>query len=71
MRYPLLVARLKACRETGLTMVSAVRISARRDGFRRAGMSHPKAATDHPPTTFTEDQLELLLGEPNLVVEFI
>lgn len=50
----------------------AVRIAAKRDGFRRAGMAHSKAPAEHPIETFREpEQLEQLLGEPNLVVELI
>lgn len=46
-----------------------VRITARRDGFRRAGIAHPVTATDYPVKAFSKAQLELLKAEPNLVVE--
>jgi len=48
-----------------------IRISAKIDGFRRAGMAHSKTATDHPDGTFSKEQLKLLQAEPNLVVEIL
>jgi len=49
----------------------AVRIISAVDGFRRAEMAHRKEATDHPEGTFTEEQLEALEAEPNLIVQAI
>ena len=46
----------------------AVRIVARRDGFRRMGMAHSASAVDHPAGTFSAKQIEALLEEPELVV---
>lgn len=72
LRYPLTAAALSAWaeRQTGETMPEiVVRISAKREGFRRAGMAHSKAATEHPLSRFTPDQVEELLAEPNLMVE--
>ncbi|MBP0439439.1 HI1506-related protein [Tianweitania sediminis] len=48
-----------------------VRIQARIAGFRRAGMAHGLAPAEYPGATFTPDQLEALLVEPNLVVELV
>jgi hypothetical protein len=48
-----------------------IRITAQRDGFRRAGMAHPAAPTDHPDAAFTAAQLAALQAEPLLVVELI
>ena len=48
-----------------------VRIAAKRDGFRRAGIAHPKAATLHPIERFTPDQLDALRNEPMLLVDFV
>lgn len=52
-------------------MSKTIRISARRDGFRRAGMSHAKGPVDHPAGTFTPAQLAALKTEPQLHVEEI
>lgn len=49
---------------------TVMRITSKVEGFRRAGMAHPKATVDHPIGTFDADQTEQLLGEPNLKVEF-
>ena len=46
----------------------AVRIISAVDGFRRAGVAHGKAPTDHPADAFNEEQLEALEAEPNLTV---
>lgn len=43
-------------------------ITAKVDGFRRAGMAHPARATEHPDGTFTPKQLAQLRAEPMLVV---
>ncbi|MEX2480201.1 MAG: HI1506-related protein [Gammaproteobacteria bacterium] len=48
-----------------------VRIAAKRDGFRRAGMRHSKAAVEHPIDRFTCQQIAALLAEPNLTVELL
>lgn len=48
-----------------------VRISSRWDGFRRCGIAHPKAATDHDAVRFDPEQMERLLGEPVLTVELV
>ena len=45
-----------------------IRISAQRDGFRRAGVRHPKKPTDYPVDHFSEDQLRQFLAEPMLSV---
>lgn len=66
-RYPLLFAKADAWD----VLPTAVRISARADGFRRAGMAHRATAVDHPVEGFSQAQLEQLLGEPNLTVEFV
>jgi len=43
-----------------------LRITSKVEGFRRAGMSHPKAATDHPIERFAPEEMRALLAEPNL-----
>ncbi|WP_157669910.1 Mu-like prophage major head subunit gpT family protein [Chitinibacter sp. GC72] len=52
----------------GLTMI---RITAKVNGFRRAGLAHQASPTEHPNDTFTEAQLAQLLAEPMLVVEVL
>ena len=49
--------------------LKGLRISARRDGYRRAGIAHTRAPVDHPPGTFTAAQLAALKADPNLTVE--
>lgn len=46
----------------------ALRIRARREGFRRAGMAHSAAPVLHPAGTFTPDQVAALLAEAMLDV---
>jgi hypothetical protein len=48
-----------------------IRIKSKRDGFRRCGVAHPKAPTDHPASRFAPDQMERLLAEPMLTVELV
>ncbi|KJV26911.1 hypothetical protein VI06_16225 [Aquitalea magnusonii] len=48
-----------------------IRITARDDGFRRAGMAHSATPTEHPDETFTPEQLQELKAEPLLVVEVL
>lgn len=43
-------------------------IKALRDGFRRAGIAHTKAGTFYPDDRFTEEQLDVLRTEPQLIV---
>lgn len=45
-----------------------LRIAARTESFRRCGVDHTAAATDHAPGTFSPEQVEQLKAEPNLVV---
>ncbi|WP_455270310.1 hypothetical protein [Rhizobium herbae] len=49
-----------------------IRITAKTAGFRRGGMSHPATPTEHRFVDFPVDldQLEAILGEAELVVEF-
>lgn len=48
-----------------------IRISAKKDGFRRGGIAHPAQPVDYPDDRFTPKELEVLKGEPLLVVEEI
>lgn len=51
---------------------SGLRITAKVDGFRRAGIAHSKSSVDHPVETFNSpEQLEALFAEPKLKVELI
>lgn len=49
---------------------TGLRITSRREGFRRAGLAHPTTATEHALSDFSPAQLAQLLGEPELEVEF-
>jgi hypothetical protein len=50
-------------------MAKILRITSRTHGFRRCGVAHPSKAVDHPLGKFTEQQIELLKAEPELVVQ--
>lgn len=54
----------------GHSNIKAIRITANSDGLRRAGQHHA-GTVDHPTDTFTGEQMEQLLAEPLLIVEFI
>ena len=46
-----------------------IRITAKLDGFRRAGMAHTKEPAEYPDNKFTKEQLAALKAEPMLIVE--
>jgi hypothetical protein len=50
-------------------MAKFLRITAKRNGFRRAGIAHSDAPTDHPVSHFKPAQIEQLKDEPMLVVQ--
>lgn len=52
-------------------MAKILRITSKRDGFRRGGMAHPATATDHAIDAFTKEQLAQIKAEPMLTVEEI
>lgn len=51
-----------------MAKVPVIRITSKRDGFRRCGIEHPATAVDHPVDQFTKEQLKALKAEPMLVV---
>lgn len=71
--FPRMSAELDAWKaEHGDELPVGLRIRSRIDGFRRAGIAHPKAPVEHQLGAFKgPDQLEALFAEPNLVVELI
>lgn len=46
-----------------------IRISSKREGFRRCGIAHSKEPTEYPDDRFTPAELKALKAEPMLVVE--
>ncbi|WP_034627150.1 HI1506-related protein [Desulfocurvibacter africanus] len=50
--------------------VEAVRVVAKRDGFRRAGRAWSASGTVVKRSELTEKQIDALCAEPNLVVQF-
>lgn len=48
-----------------------VRIKAPRDGYRRAGVAHTKAAKEHAHDAFDRDQLEQLWGDENIAISYV
>jgi len=45
-----------------------VKITSKRDGFRRCGIAHPKKPTEYKDNRFSEDELAILKAEPMLAV---
>lgn len=52
-------------------MTKVLRITAKVDGHRRAGIAHPDTAVDHPAGAFDEQQIAALNADPMLVVHEI
>jgi len=48
-----------------------IRITAKKDGFRRCGLAHGKEPVEYPNDHFTAAQLKQLKAEPMLVVEVV
>lgn len=48
-----------------------IRITSKREGFRRCGVAHPKTPTEYPGGTFTREEIEILKADPMLQVELI
>ena len=42
-----------------------------KEGYRRAGVAHPKSAVDHAHDAFTPAQLEALAADPKLDVRVV
>lgn len=49
--------------------MAVLRITARRAGFRRAGVAHPATPVEHPAERFTAGEIARLEAEPMLIVE--
>lgn len=45
-------------------------ITSKRDGFRRCGIAHPGQPTFYPDDFFTDEQLEALEKEPQLILAY-
>ncbi|MBN9236077.1 MULTISPECIES: hypothetical protein [Phyllobacteriaceae] len=72
LRFPLLAAALAAWRAAHDAPPSCLRVVSRIDGFRRAGMAHSAVAVLHDLSAFRlPEQVEALLAEPMLTVEFV
>jgi len=50
-------------------MSKIIRITAKKDGFRRGGLAHPARAVEYPAEKFSAGELEALRTEPMLVVQ--
>jgi hypothetical protein len=48
-----------------------IRITAKKNGFRRCGIEHSGTTVEHADGKFSEAEIETLMNEPNLVVEII
>jgi hypothetical protein len=47
----------------------AIRITSKKNGFRRCGIAHPDQPTLYPDDAFTPGQLQALKAEPMLIVD--
>lgn len=70
--YPNFAAAIDAWQASGAEgQPAAIRITAKEDGFRRAGIAH-SGTVDHPIDAFgSPELLEQLFSEPRLKVELI
>ena len=48
-----------------------IEITCSTEGFRRAGIKHPKGTTSYQEGTFSDEQLEMMAAEPKLIVSVI
>ena len=48
-----------------------IRITAKKNGFRRCGVAHSDNPTDYPDDHFSEEELALLKAEQMLLVEVV
>lgn len=48
-----------------------IKITSKRDGFRRCGIPHPKGPTEYHDERFSKKELKILKDEPMLSVEHI
>ena len=70
--YPNFSAAIDAWMEKGGGEPAGLRVIAKRDGFRRAGVAHTKAPAEHPFEAFPSPELlEALFSEPMLKVELV
>lgn len=52
-----------------MAKLKVLRITAKRDGRRRAGIDHPASPVDHPLDAFSKAQIEQLMADDQLVVQ--
>ncbi len=48
-----------------------IRITSKKEGFRRCGVAHPSTVTEHADDAFTSAQLKQLQAEPMLLIEIV
>lgn len=48
---------------------AVLKITSKKDGFRRAGVSHPAREVEYPADKFSAEQIAQLEAEPMLIVE--
>ena len=48
-----------------------IRITSKKEGFRRCGVAHSKGPVEYPNGRFTTEELAILKAEPMLLVEEI
>lgn len=70
--FPLSYALLSSFTETrSMEHPPLVRVTSKRDGFRRGGIAHSSKPVDYRPGVLSPEQLEAILAEPLLTVEVV
>lgn len=70
--FPLSYSLLSSFTETrSLENPPLVRVTSKRDGFRRGGIAHSSKPVDYRPGELSPEQLEAILAEPLLTVEVV
>lgn len=65
---PHLTEALRTWSESSSELPKSLVITSKREGFRRAGIAHPRAETEHEFDRFDFDDIEQMLAEPVLTV---
>ncbi|QND45205.1 hypothetical protein HB780_05470 (plasmid) [Rhizobium lusitanum] len=70
-RYPLITAAMTKWQKNAEGGNPHLRVTARQHGFRRGGIAHSAEPTDHLLYGMNPDQVEAILGDPELFAEIV
>lgn len=65
------VTSIASVDDGGKPAAHSIRVKSARDGFRRAGITHSREGRIFAFDELTEDQLEVLLADPSITVEYL